>query len=226
MVEGDDFLKKLQAENVELRERNAQVNTANMTQSAYQGQEDPNLIQYQVETGEMLGKIEHFLRGEYVKQDAEGNEYWAKPVKTIAVKEKGKEKFIEVIDDDLILLNEYGVNSILTIIGSYIDKNTILSYYDEMRINEILADLGDELANFVFCNYEKMGMDTEFKKTRFQLMVITILHSIESTYRRSIRGKTMEDINTSKILTQSDNIGNRTIQTTKKAFNPFKPGTW
>ncbi len=226
MEEVSDFLSKLQAENVELRERNAQVNTANMSQSAYQGQEDANLIQYQVDTGEMLGKIEHFLRGEYISQDLEGNEYWAKPMKTIEVEDEGEIKLVEVLDNDLILLNEYGVNSILTIIGSYIDKNTILSNYDDMRINEILADLGDELANFVFCNYEKMGMDTEFKKTRFQLLVITILHSIESTYRRSLRGKTSEDINTSRIFTQSDSMGNRPGQTTKKAFSPFKPSTW
>ena len=227
MEEGSDFLSKLQAENVELRERNAQVNTANMSQSAYQGQEDANLIQYQVDTGEMLGKIEHFLRGEYISQDLEGNEYWAKPMKTMEVEDEGEIKLVEVLDSDLILLNEYGVNSILTIIGSYIDKNTILSNYDDMRINEILADLGDELANFVFCNYEKMGMDTEFKKTRFQLLVITILHSIESTYRRSLRGKTSEDINTSRIFTQSDSMGGRPMQpASKKAFSPFKPSTW
>lgn len=226
-MEDEDFLNKLQAENVTLRETNAQVNSANMAQSAYQGEEGANLIQYQVETGEMLGKIEHFLRGEYVATDGEGNEYWAKPKKTVAVEgKKGKEEFVEVLDEDLILLNEYGVNSILTIIGSYIDKNTILSNYDEMRINEILADLADEMANFIYCNYEKMGMDTEFKKTRFQLMVITIIHSIESTYRRSLRGKTMEDINTSRIFTQSDRIGTSPTQTTKKAFNPLKPSTW
>lgn len=225
-MEEDDFLNKLKTENQELRDKNTQVNMANMSQSAYQGQEDANLIQYQVDTGEMLGKIEHFLRGEYISQDKEGNEFWAKPMKTIAVKEKGKEKFIEILDEDLILLNEYGVNSVLTIIGSYVDKNTILSNYEEMRINEILADLGDELSNFIYCNYEKMGMNTEFKKTRFQLLVITILHSIESTYRRSLRGKTSEDINTSRIFTQSDSMGGRTMPTSKKAFNPFKPATW
>lgn len=226
MKEGSDFLNKLQTENNELRERNTQVNAANMSQSAYQGQEDANLIQYQVDTGEMLGKIEHFLRGEYISQDPEGNEFWAKPMKTIVVKKNKKEELVDVLDKDLILLNEYGVNSILTIIGSYIDKNTILSNYDEMRINEILADLGDELANFIYCNYEKMGMDTEFKKTRFQLTVITILHSIESTYRRSLRGKTSEDINTSRIFTQSDSMGNRQMQPGKKAFNLFKASTW
>ena len=69
-------------------------------------------------------------------------------------------------------------------------------------------------------------MDTEFKKTRFQLTVITILHSIESTYRRSLRGKTMEDLNSSRIFTQMDNLGGKAGLPTKKKFSLFKPGTW
>ncbi len=229
-MEGDDFLKKLQVEADELRDKNTQLNTA-LSTSTYQGQENPNSIEFQIDTGEMLGKIEHFLRGEYIKLDEENNEFWAKPTK-ILLNEKGevvldeKQKPIEVIDTTLILFNDYGVNAILSIIGNYIDKNTILSFYDEPRINEILSDLGDELANFIYCNYEKMGMDTDFKKTRFQLTVITILHSVESTYRRSLRGRTMIDLNSSTIFTQLDNIGSKQSVSTKKPFNFFKPGTW
>lgn len=213
----DDFLRKLKDENTSLRETNSQVNGAI---SAYQGQEDANLIQYQIDTGDMLSKIEHFLRGEYISTDKEGNEFWARP--TIM-----NEKEETVIDEKLILFNDYGVNAIMSIIGNYIDKNTILSRYDELRINEILADLGDELANFIYCNYETMGMNDNFKKTRFQLTVITILHSIESTYRRALGGKTMEDLNSSRIFTQSDHIGSgQRTAPIKKNFNPFSPKTW
>ncbi len=221
----EDFLKGLQDEANDLREKNTQLNTA-ISSASYQGQEDANLIQYQVDTGDMLGKIEHFLRGEYVTSDKEGNEFWAKPMKTVEVEEDKKKVLIEVLDEDLILFNEYGVNSIMSIIGNYIDKNTILSNYDEMRINEILADLGDELANFIYCNYDKMGMDSNFKKTRFQLTVLTILHSIESTYRRALRGKTMEDLNSSRIFTQSDHIGGGQSAPMKKRFSPFSPSSW
>ncbi len=218
-----DFLQRLEKENSDLREKSTQLNTA-LSTSSYQGQEDANLIQYQIDTGEMLGKIEHFLRGEYIATDSEGNEYWSKPKITIPSKNGKSTK--EVLDTELILFNDYGVNAIMTTIGNYLDKNTILSFYDEMRVNEIMADLGDELANFIYCNYEIMGMDTEFKKTRFQLIVITILHCIESTYRRSLRGKTMEDLNSSRIFTQLDSIGNRPQAQIRKKFNLLKPGTW
>lgn len=227
-MEGEDFLRALESEAAEVRDKNVQLNNA-LSSSSYQGQEDANLIQYQVDTGDMLGKIEHFLRGEYIHVDKEGNEHWAKPMKVIKVRTKstGKIRKKEVVDHTLILFNDYGVNSVMSIIGNYIDKNTILSFYDEMRINEILADLGDELANFIYCNYEKMGMDTEFKKTRFQLIVVNILHVVESSYRRAIRGKTMEDLNSSRLFTQMDSMGTgRSSMPTKKKFNPFKPSTW
>ncbi len=219
-MEDEDFLAKLKNENATLRETNTQMSQA---ASSYQGEDNNNLIQYQVETAEMLGKIEHFLRGEYITTDDEQNEYWTKPTKTITNK-KGKEETI--LNEDLILFNEYGVNAIMSIIGNYLDKNTILSFYDEMRINEILADLGDELGNFLYCNYEKMGMNTDFKKSKFILTVLNIIHSIESAYRRSLGGKTMEDLNSAKIFTQMDHMGNSPSAPTKKRFNPFSPKTW
>ena len=233
MEEDKDFLSKLEAENSELRNKNAQLNTAIST-SSYNKPDEANLIEFQIDTGEMLGKIEHFLRGEYIATDIEGNESWAKPKieiemeveKTIKGKKVKIKERQEIINTDLILFNDYGVNAVMSIIGNYIDKNTILSFYTEMRINEILADLGDELANFIYCNYEIMGMDTEFKKTRFQLTVITILHSIESTYRRALNGDTFKDLNSSKIFTQSDNIGHRPMPIVKKKFNPFDKKTW
>lgn len=203
------FIEDLSNRTQQLQSKNTELSSA-LAASNYQGQEDKNLIEFQLDTSDMLSKIEHFLKGDYVDVDGEGNEVW-----------KTQQ------DDTLILFNKYGVNSILLIIGNYIDKNTMLSQYDEMRINEILADLGEELAKFIYCNYEKMGMDTEFKKTRYELTVITILHSIESAYRRAIGGNTSRELNSSRIFTQSDFKGapsNMSIP--KKKFNLFKPRTW
>lgn len=197
-VEEEQFMKDLQAQTQQLQSKNTEL-TSTLAASNYQSQEDKNLIEFQLDTSDMLSKIEHFLKGDYIAVDEDGNEVWTAQT-----------------DDSLILFNKYGVNSILLIIGNYIDKNTMLSNYDEMRINEILADLGEELAKFIFCNYERMGMDTEFKKTRFELTVITILHSIESAYRRAIGGSTSQELNSSRIFTQSDFRGPSTIAPMQK----------
>ncbi len=213
MDEDDNILKELQElEKEKLRNQNLQLNTA-LASSSFQGGEGSNLIEYQLDPGDLLNRLEHFLRGEYISFDNDGNEYWAKQK-----------------DKKLILLNDYGVSCIMSIIGSYLDKNTVLSTYDEMRINEILADIGDELADWIYCNYEIIGMDTDFKKTRFKLLVLNILHIVETAYRRAIGGQTREDLNSAKIFTQSDYIGNRSPLNnpamSKKKFNLLRPSSW
>lgn len=173
------------------------------------GQKDANLIALQLNTPELLNSLERFYRGEK----------------------------IEIIDDnivykpqsnkDLIPLNEFGVNLLMEVVTKYIDKNTVLSNYEEMRIMEILSDIGDELTLVIFCNYEKMGMNTAFKKSKFRIIVVTTLHLIESTYRRALGGKTSQDLNQSRIVTQSDSLGRSIMPIApphKKGFlNMFNP---
>ena len=130
-------IEDLYSEAENLRRKNNELQQALAT-SSFQSREDGNLIQFQLDTGEMLSRLEHFLKGDYLTIDADGNEIYK-----------------EQEDEDLILFNDYGVNSIMAIIGSYMDRNTLLSYYDVERVNEILGDLGDELAIFIYCNYEK-----------------------------------------------------------------------
>ena len=48
---------------------------------------------------------------------------------------------------------------------------------------------------------------------------------VESTYRRAIRGRTMEGINSSKIVTQTDFIREPKREKLKR-FSLFKPNTW
>lgn len=171
---------------------------------------DGNFLQYQLESIELLDKLENFYRGKYVGLDEDNNQVWKEPE-----------------DDNSKTLNEHGVAVMMETITKYIDKNTILSYYSEQRIYEILADLGDELCLVIFCNYEEMGMDTYFKKTKFRILILTTLHMIESSYRRAIAGRTMEETNQSKIVSQNEGMGMRSlIQSKKKGFNLFNPTTW
>lgn len=171
-------------------------------------QKDGNLAQYQIDSSELLDRLEHFYKGEYLGLDDVGNTVWKKPD-----------------DIDQIPLNNFGVSAMMEIVSKYIDRNTVLSHYNEVRIFEILADLGDEIITFVLSNYEKMGMDTHFKKTKFRLIVVTTLHMIETTYRRALGGTTMKEINQSRIITQSDILGRgamNQIQAPKQKTGFFK----
>lgn len=194
--------KELQGKHMESTLSIASMGTANKNE---------NIIQYQIENVELLEKLEHFYKGEYIGSLPNGDMGWIKPK-----------------DESQIPLNEFGVSAMMEIVSKYIDKNTTLSYYSEMRIYEILADLGDELILYILSNYEKMGMKDKFRKTKFRLLIVTTVHMIESTYRKAISGKTIEEINRTTVLTQSDYVGGRSfpIIPQKKKFSIVNPSTW
>ena len=140
-------------------------------------------------------------------------------------------KYIEIIDDDKKPLNDYGVSEMLRILSTYVTKETFLSYYTEDRIREIMADLGDEMTNFLYCNYEKMGMDTKFKESKFKLLILNTLHVVENCYRRSIGGAEQHNLRSRAIVTQSEggsNVGamNLARGAVKEKWSPLKPSTW
>ncbi len=209
VVDPTKYIESLEDENRQLKSKTIQL-TSDIS-SLGSVNKDGNIIQYQIENAELLEKLEHFYKGEYIGTLENGDAGWIKPQ-----------------DDTQIPLNEFGVSSMMEIVSKYIDKNTTLSYYSEMRIYEILADLGDELVLYILSNYEKMGMSDKFRKTKFRILIISTLHIIESTYRKAISGKTMEEINQSRIISQSDFVGQRPLSSnqSKRKFNVFNPRTW
>ena len=176
--------------------------------SMYGGTQDPNLIVWQLELDNILERIEHLLRGDILREDKEGNIRYIKPK-----------------DKSLIVLNDYGVQLIMNIISFYLNRNTILSNYKDLRIFEILYDLGNELGDLVYINYEKMGLDIVEKKSRSSVLIMNILHMIESAYNRALGGEEQKSLRTARIVTQTQPLGNPNMiqpQQRKFTLNPFK----
>ncbi len=141
-------------------------------------------------------------------------------------------KYVEVVDEEKKPLNEYGVAEFMRIISMYVTKETFLSFYSEERINEIMGDLGDALNNFLYCNYEKMGMDSKFKESKYTILILNIVHTIESCYRRAIEGAEQFNLRTRAIVTQNQGFGsnrgamNLARSSSGQRWSPLKPGTW
>lgn len=210
----NELLNNLAIDNQNQQARNSQLTSA-LASSGLINRDDKNLAIWQVDTGALLERIEHYLRGDIPHTDEEGNVGF--------IKQKNK---------NLILLNDYGISGIMEILSKYIDKELSLSYFtDEERINEIIADIGDEIADYFLCNYDKMGMDTPFKRSKLKILVLSTLHLIEFTARKALHGKQMEEINTGRIITQTEGLGNlggrfNQIPQNKQKFSPFHPKTW
>lgn len=181
-----------------------------MSAQAYQkiqSQED-NLIVWQLELDNILERIEHLLRGDVLKRDEHGNYDFQVPE-----------------DKNLIILNDYGVQMIMNFISFYLNRNTILSNYKEERIYEILFDLGYELSDMVYINYEKMGLDTVEKRSRSSPLIMNILHMLESSYNRALHGEERDSLRKARIVTQHQPLsqdGNNNGNSSGFTMNPIK----
>jgi hypothetical protein len=54
------------------------------------------------------------------------------------------------------IFTDFGVGEIMRILSMYLNRNTILSNYDEPTINVKVFDFGTELADLIFLKYELM----------------------------------------------------------------------
>ena len=193
----------------------ANLNTQLASASMYNSQVDSNLIVYQLELDNILERVEHLLRGDIIRVDGEGNlDYHENP------------------NNKLKILNEYGVQLIMNVVSFYINRNTILSNYDIERIDTIMNDFGKEIADTILCNYIQMGMDSMEKKSRYPLLVINLLHIVESTYRRSLEGGERESLRTGRMVMQNEspgsfnNMNNPQMQKPRQKFSFLNPASW
>lgn len=191
----------LQALENELQAKNSKINELSnfAGNTVFSQSQDNNLIVWQLELDNILERIEHLLKGDIVKEDAEGNIVYTQPQ-----------------DKGLIILNDYGVQLIMNIISFYLNRNTILSDYMPDRIFEILFDLGNEISDVIYINYEKMGMDSIQKKSRSEILVLNILHTIESAYNRALKGGERDSLRSARVVTQSQPIGGNSLMQMQK----------
>ncbi len=211
-LEKDAQLEHLEAINKDQSTKINELAGAYASNTVFSQAQDSNLIIWQLELDNILERIEHLLKGDQIKEDGEGNMVYQTPTET-----------------KLIILNDYGVQLIMNVISFYLNRNTILSNYDDKRIYEILFDLGNELADVIYINYEEMGMTTMEKKSRQEILVLNILHTIESSYNRALSGGERDSLRSARIVTQNISPGGAqpySMPRKKYTGGFFNPKNW
>lgn len=150
--------------------------------------QESNIVKWQLNLEEEKERIYHLLKGHRKVVDEKGNEVWVEP------EDKNSEVF-----------NDYGVDYIMGLLEAFMNRNNILSNYDEDRIKEICLDIGNQITLDVYNDYERMGLDTDDKRKKAAITVWKVLINVESAFRRAMGGR--ENLNLRKIITvtQTDN---------------------
>jgi len=103
-------------------------------------QEDKGMISEQLDVSEILNNMYYLLKGFVLKRDDDtGMTSWHKPD-----------------NNDMIILSDYGVNYVLGSVQWYVNKNTLLSNYDDDTIRVKMLDFATTITDNVFMDYENM----------------------------------------------------------------------
>lgn len=228
------YIKEIERKN---QEQEQQLHdTSRSVNSIFQGPENENIIQWQLDLQEQLENIGHSLRGHVIGENKEGVTCWQ-----------------EATDKKDIIFTEYGVQEILRYLLQYLNKNTILSNYDEPTINLKVYDAGYVLTDLIFTRYEKFFyitpveelieenpeitvgevediQDEEMKQKQKHLesSIKPIVDAIHSAFLRALNGGERDSLRSARLLTQSEtptgNMGMPQISQQKKTW--WKPTTW
>lgn len=134
----ENYIKQMEEERNYNNLDNTRLKSQNMGMvSAFAGADNSNLVVFQLDLSEEKEKIDHLLRGHVIKRDKGGNEYWSEP-------------------DDPVQksLTDYGVERLMNIINFYLSRNIILSNYDSTMIDDKMKDIGWEISDSIFLEYE------------------------------------------------------------------------
>ncbi|HUS50902.1 MAG TPA: hypothetical protein VMZ91_12110 [Candidatus Paceibacterota bacterium] len=125
----EDELNRVKLQNEQIQQ---------MQQGKLLDEQNTGLIKEQLELEQEFKRIDHLLRGHILSVDENGEECWVEPS-----------------DNSEILLTEAGINLVMRTLRWYINKNTLLSNYDEETIFKKMEDFSNSLSDAIFMNYQK-----------------------------------------------------------------------
>lgn len=152
------------------------------------GDNEDNLVKWQLDIKETLVRIERLLRGQVPRSNA-----------------KGELVFVE--DNENRIFNEKGVNNIMKILSLYVSKEIILSDYTDKQINILMKHFSNKLISDIYMNAEEYGLDTPAKYKQFPMTVYTLISIVDATYRRSKDGGERLSLKTARMVSQTEPLG-------------------
>lgn len=157
----------------------------NSRQSSFMAARENDMAKWQLELNDILERIEHILKGDQPKFK-DGHMIW----------EDNPHK-------ELNTLNDNGVKEILKILAIYVNRNTILSDYEDDEIRVVLLDFGKRLNNLIFMKYDDYGMANEEQRKEYEMLVGAVVDIIYSAYKRAKHGGERRSIREMVSITHS-----------------------
>lgn len=234
-----------QVEAQQSQSRAQEIQSYGNATTLFQGNEEPNLIEFQLEMDSILESLDISLRGKVLKEDQHGSRSWQVPE-----------------DKRNVVFSELGAQEILRFLSQYLNRNLILSSYKADDVPKRIINIANELNDILFLKYETIFYTTPISELKLKLgyldyedptiedmkiiidlrrnelrekvknysiAILPVVHAIESSYNRSVGGEERRSLRQHMMVTQTGQMGGMQqqqvprITSRKSLWNPF---TW
>lgn len=126
--------------------------------------QDAGLTQWQLEPGDVIAEIEHYLKGEaWDSRKNKGNGGW------------------KVIHRPM--LSKDGIKDLIFSLRMHMNKGVILSNFDDKEVKRLAKENRHFLEEFIFLNHKKYNIDPN----SYTNIVISVDHAIFSVLKRAYK---------------------------------------
>jgi hypothetical protein len=111
-------------------------------------EQERGLAEEQLDVEEILDRIYNLLQGRELKDSGQGKEW------------------VDSITADMKILSDWGIQRIMQVVRFHINKNTLLSNFDETQINRLMYDFTTELNDLVLLKYQQLFREPTFEECK------------------------------------------------------------
>jgi hypothetical protein len=144
--------------------------------------EDENIIKWQLDLDSLLERAERILRGHNLTVNGSAIAW--------------------TDENSTPILSEYGVQKVMKILCLHVNRDIILSNFDEKTINWTVLDFSNQLNELFYTERESMGLDTVEKLKDVPMIVGEITRLVHATYLRALNGGERESLSKQTLVKQ------------------------
>lgn len=135
----EELIVKYQQELDAAKIEAGQQGLARAQQEAFMQPEEKSITKEQLDLSDEIARIDYLLKGYSLEPGQDGKLIWTKPT-----------------DDDMVIFTEYGIHLIRNTICWYLNKNLLLSNFDDATIRKKMWDFTNDLIDTIFMEYDKV----------------------------------------------------------------------
>jgi len=180
----------------------ARRNAEELNLAAGYDQASASITQQQLSLTDEIRAIENLLRGRIQTASEDGSLIW-----------------IEPLNADNKILTESGINLVLNTCGFYLNKNTLLSNYDENTILVKMEDFATSLADALFMRYEKYFIMPTPKEVQQAIIDKMNKKAEEEVFNQELRGKQVSKQEVVRQLMGNINLDNERMKMRQQMVN-------